>query len=325
MESTAHAPGRGEPFDHAALFYRDARAYLAATVPFLRRGLAAGEPVAAVLPAPRLKLLTEALGADAARVRLLDMREVGRNPGRIIPGVLRAFADAHPGAPWVRIIGEPVWAGRTDTEYPACAAHEALINKAFAGRNVSILCPYDASALDPEALADAAATHPVVWERGTRRTSADYAPERVVDACNRPLPEPAAPVATARFAAEHLELVRHFTTTHARRAGVQEERLPEIEMIVGELSANSVRHGGGSGTVRVWHEEGHFVCEVSDAGQITDPLAGRLPAPLTRPGGHGLLVVHHLSDLVRVHTGPGSTTTRAYIRLPWPSSPSKPA
>ena len=25
----------------------------------------------------------------------LDMREAGRNPGRIIPGVLRAFADAH--------------------------------------------------------------------------------------------------------------------------------------------------------------------------------------------------------------------------------------
>ena len=64
------------------------------------------------------------------------MAEAGRNPGRILPAVLHAFADDHPRAR-VRIVGEPVWAGRTPVEYPACAQHEALINGSLAGRDVT--------------------------------------------------------------------------------------------------------------------------------------------------------------------------------------------
>lgn len=119
------------------------------TVPFIRDGLAAGEPVAVAVPGPNLRLIVAELGTDAEQVRLLDMTQVGRNPGRIIPGVLRAFADAHPGER-VRIIGEPIWVGRTGTEYPACAQHEALINLAFTGQPVTILCPYDADTLDTQ-------------------------------------------------------------------------------------------------------------------------------------------------------------------------------
>ncbi|OXM59002.1 MEDS domain-containing protein, partial [Amycolatopsis vastitatis] len=93
----------------------------------------------------------------AEHVRLLDMTAAGRNPGRIIPGVLRAFADTH-AEQAVRIIGEPIWPARTDDEYPACVQHEALINHAFTGRDVTILCPYDTQNLAPEVLADAEAT-----------------------------------------------------------------------------------------------------------------------------------------------------------------------
>ena len=98
-----------DPFDHPALFYRDEQEYLAGTLPFITEGLAAGTPVAVAVPTANLALLRDELGRDAERVRLLDMTEVGRNPGRIIPGVLRAFADAHPGR-HVRIIGEHLWA-----------------------------------------------------------------------------------------------------------------------------------------------------------------------------------------------------------------------
>ena len=98
-------------------------------------------------PAPRLRLLHDALGADAERVQLLDMTVAGRNPGRIIAEVLLATAAAHPDR-HVRIIGEPIWPGRSEIEYPACVQHEALINLAFRGRRATILCPYDVAGLD---------------------------------------------------------------------------------------------------------------------------------------------------------------------------------
>ena len=55
-----------------------------------------------------------------------------------------------------------------------------------------------------------------------------------------------------------------------------------------------------------------LVVEVADAGRLDDPLAGRRPAPPHQLGGRGLLMVHHLADLVRTTTGPGGTTTRTY-------------
>ncbi len=129
------APG---PFLHSALFYRDDEEYLVSAVPFVRAGRARANPSRWRSP-PRLDLLRDALGAASREVSWLDMAEAGRNPGRIIPGVLRHFADRH-GGKQVRIVGEPVWPGRTAAEYPACVQHEALINLAFAGGGAAILC-----------------------------------------------------------------------------------------------------------------------------------------------------------------------------------------
>ncbi|MFD0327573.1 anti-sigma factor RsbA family regulatory protein [Streptacidiphilus monticola] len=170
---TGTAPVQG--FVHPALFYEGQDAYLAGTVPFLRQGLAAGEPAAVAAPPAQLGWLRRALGADAERVVLIDMTDAGRNPGRIIPQVLRGFADAHP-ASRVRIIGEPIWPGRTTLEYPACVQHEALINAAFADREVTILCPYDTAGLDADALDDALTTHPVVIDDKGEWASDRYDP-----------------------------------------------------------------------------------------------------------------------------------------------------
>ncbi|MFD0689392.1 sensor histidine kinase [Actinomadura fibrosa] len=301
------------PFVHPALFYSGDDEYLAGTVPFVREGRAAGEPVAVAVPGPRLGVLREAMGADAADVTWLDMSEAGRNPGRIIPGVLRAFADRHTTGR-VRIIGEPIWPGRSATEYPACAQHEALINLAFADRAVAILCPYDVAGLAPEVIADARATHPVLIDRDGERPSGDYAPLRVIDDHNRPLPEPPE-AARMTFDLDGLPLVREFACDQAARHGLGAAAAGDLEIAVNELAANSCLHGGGSGTIRMWAEDGHVVCEISDAGTITDPLAGRRPAALSPYGGRGILLVNHLADLVRTHTGPDGTAIRVYMRI----------
>ncbi|MEQ0559712.1 sensor histidine kinase [Amycolatopsis sp. NEAU-NG30] len=300
-----------DPFVHPALFYRGDAEYLAGTVPFVWGGLAADEPVAVAVPGDNLTLLRRELGDDAGRVHLLDMTEAGRNPGRIIPGVLRAFADSHPDRP-VRIIGEPIWAARSAVEYPACVQHEALINHAFTGRDVTILCPYDVDALAAEIVADAEATHPVLIDGAGRRASTAYAPDKVIARYNEPLPE--LPGAFELKDTTDLAAARALAHVRAAATGLSPDRVADVEVVVTELLSNSVEHGSGTGTVRLWTGDGEFACEVHDRGRLTDPLAGRRPAGPYQTRGRGLLLVNHLADLVRLHTGDHGTTFRAYFR-----------
>jgi anti-sigma regulatory factor (Ser/Thr protein kinase) len=314
MTATVRATGRGGGFVHPALFYSGAAEYLAGTVPFVRAGLAAGEPVAVAVPPDNLAILAGGLGAAAGEVRFFDMAQVGRNPGRIIPGVLRAFADEHPHGR-VRIIGEPIWPGRTDLEYPACAQHEALINHAFASRDATILCPYDVAGLDPLAVQEATATHPVLIARDREWISQDYFPDDVVARYNCPLPEPPADAPAQRFAINSLAALRRFVVAQATRHGLGGERRDDLELMAGELTSNAVRHGGGSGVLRIWAEPAGLACEVTSGGRIENPLSGRLPVSVDEDHGRGLLLVNHLADLVRVYTGPDGTTVRMYLAL----------
>ncbi|MFJ7338253.1 anti-sigma factor RsbA family regulatory protein [Streptomyces sp. NPDC101110] len=301
-------------FAHPALFYRDEEEYLGGTLPFVHDGLEAGEPVAVAVPGKNLALIRDALGDAAASVRLLDMREAGRNPGRIIPGVLLAFADAQPAGRRVRIVGEPVWAGRSATEYPACAQHEALINAAFRGRAATIMCPYDVAQLPEHVVADAYATHPAVIHPGSRtaQDSAAYAPEDVVVRYNEPLP-PVPEALTFAFESDSLPHARHVAVGEGARLGLVGVKLDDLALATAELTTNSVVHGGGSGVLRVWSEAGYVVCEVRDDGLLGDALAGRRPVPRDQRGGRGILLVNLIADLVRVHRGDDGTTVRCWF------------
>lgn len=310
----AHPSTAEDPFDHPALFYSGPDEYLAGTVPFIEEGLSADEPVAVAVPERNLSPLRDALGSSAEGVHMLDMTEVGANPGRIIPGVLRAFADAHPDRR-VRIIGEPIWPGRSEIEYPACAQHEALINFAFTGRAVTILCPYDTDGLHPQVIDDARATHPVLVDRDGRRRSDKYDPGRIVGDHNQPLSRPPQSAVERVVDRAALDGVRRFLAAYGRESGLADDRIVDLEIAATELLTNSVHHGGGTGTLRVWTDGQQLICEVSDTGHITDPLAGRRPPGADFSQGHGLLLVNHIVDLVRIHTGPLGTTVRIHLWL----------
>src|SRR5690242_4103219 len=110
-------------FVHEGLYYGSLDEYLPALTAFVREGLRLDESVLVAVPEPRLGPLRTELGIDAERVRFINMAEAGRNPNRIIPFVLRAFVDEH--APRrVRIIGEPIFVGRTPDEIGPCVQHE---------------------------------------------------------------------------------------------------------------------------------------------------------------------------------------------------------
>lgn len=310
--ATAPSP---EGFVHEGFFYSGAAEYLAGTVPFVLDGLRAGEAVAVAVPGPNLARIADALGPAAGGVQLLDMTEAGRNPGRIIGSVLTRFLDTHPGRR-ARIIDEPVWAGRSPDEYPACVQHEALVNVAFVGREATILCPYDAGRLDPVALLDATRTHPILLEGDRCRASRQYAdPVHLAARYDTPLAPPGGEPDVMVFdAGIGTRGVRRFVHEYAERAGLPSARIRDLRAAVHELTLNTLVHTGRPGILSVWTEDGCLVCEVQDSGAITDPLAGRR-APAPYDGFSGLFLVHALCDLVRTHLTGYGTTVRMYFRL----------
>jgi hypothetical protein len=74
-----------EVFEHEAFLYADGEEFLAGVVPFLREGVAAGEPALVVVDADKIDRLRSRLNGDAHAVHFADMAEVGRNPAGIIP------------------------------------------------------------------------------------------------------------------------------------------------------------------------------------------------------------------------------------------------
>ncbi len=305
---------------HEALFYRDPPSLSAALLPRFADAFADGEAVVVVVRRSRAELLQGALGSDAGRVRWLDMAREGRNPTRLIPSVLGRFADEYPHRR-VLVVGEPMWSERPHADYPAVVAHEALINVAFAGRELTVICPYEVSTLAPHVLQDAARTHPTVVTREDTWTSLSYGdPVEVARSFLSDLPEPEGVPERLTFGAHELAHVRELVYAHAVLAGLASSRRDDLVLAVNEVATNTQVHAGGPGVLRVWREAGRLVCEVSDHGQVSDPLIGRHPAsPTSRSsqpaGGRGLLLVNELCDLVEIATmtgtmsGPMSGTT----------------
>jgi anti-sigma regulatory factor (Ser/Thr protein kinase) len=304
--------GGRDPFVHEALIYRDSASYLDGTMPFIYSALAADEPVMVAVPQSNVDLLRERLGAFGEGVRFYDMTAAGRNPGRIIPWVLTRFIEEHAGRP-VRIIGEPIWAGRSSDEYPVCAQHEAMINMACHGRDATILCPYDANTLASGVIADAEQTHPIMVDAGRRYPSRRFDPHQIIREYNRPLCEPPLDATVFSFEAPDLAKVRRVVAEQSEVAGLDEDRTDDVTRAVNEVATNSIMHGGGSGTLRTWVTDDRIVCEIRDFGTIGNPLAGRLRPPPSSESGRGLVLVHYLCDLVQTYTCSTGTTTRLHI------------
>ena len=104
--------------------------------------------------------------------------------------------------------------------------------------------------------------------------------------------------------------VRMIVTRHAADAAIDSGRTQDLAAAVTELATNSVRYGGGHGTLRTWREADALVCEVADQGQIKDPLVGRRMPPLTAEGGRGVWLVNQLADLVQLRSTSEGTTVR---------------
>jgi anti-sigma regulatory factor (Ser/Thr protein kinase) len=298
---------------HEALLYEGLDQFVAGTTTFIAEGLDAGELMLVAVPEPRLTALRDALGDTGRQVDFLDMGRLGGNPARIIPAV-QALMDAHPGR-GVRWIGEPVWLGRRSCERVEGERHEALLNLAFHDAPVSVLCPYDTSALDARVLAGVQRTHPVLRTCDRRHRNLLFEdPAAVAAAADHPL-APAPPTAGEIPITPDLWALRHFVGVRATAAGLSGRRLDDLLLAANEGAANTLVHDAGPGVLRIWEDDGDVVCEIADRGQLTDPLVGRRAPDPEQLGGRGLWLINQLCDLVQLRSGPGGLRLRLHMRL----------
>jgi anti-sigma regulatory factor (Ser/Thr protein kinase) len=304
-------------FRHDAVFYAGEPGFLPAVLPFVAGAVERDEPVlVAILPA-REEALRGGLGHAAARVEFVDMESAGRNPARIIP-VWNDFVARHAaGGKALNGVGEPIWAERTTEEIAECQRHESLLNLAFArAGSFALICPYDETGLAADVLAAARESHPHVIEDGKRGASSCYhGLAEIAESDRRPLPAAPEQVRTQAFSAEALATVRHEVEAWACAQGLERSRAADLALAVHEAAVNSILHGGGRGVLRSWRAGDATVCEIADAGELHDPLAGRsLPEPGSC-GGRGLWLINHLCDLVQIRATAAGMVIRMQQRL----------
>lgn len=314
--SDAH-PTELDRFRHHALFYSGWPEFIQGTIPFIQDGLAAGEPVLVVESREKIDAIRAALDQDADRAFFADMSVVGANPACIIPA-WRDFVNRH-GVPGksMRGIGEPIWSTRGADELVECQRHESLLNVAFGhGRPWLLLCPYDTSMLDAAVIDEARRSHEFVVVAGSVQGSEQF---RGIEACaapfSVPLPSPPAPLDEIVFGKDGLRRARKLVRRRAIAAGLNEARASAFSVATNEVATNSVVHGGGEGTLRIWEDAGRVICEVLNRGTFDLPLVDReIPGP-DRSSPRGLWLANQLCDLVQIRSFEGATTVRLHMRL----------
>jgi anti-sigma regulatory factor (Ser/Thr protein kinase) len=282
--------------------------YLAGLWDFVQAGLSAREPVLLAVPASRLPADWNLPGGGAAG-RSVDVTELGRNPARLMPEI-RAFADEHPGE-HVRVVCDLAWAGRSAAELGEVARYEAMVDRAFAAAPVTMLCPYDSAGLPAAAISAACVSHRWVRQDGREHDSAEY--RRATDAGRSVPPLSVPPGASVLSYRSDLRPVRALVAAEADRAGLSGARRTDLVIAASEVAANTLKHTGRVGLVRVWVTSDEILCQFDDSGHIEDPLAGYGRNPGDEPGGHGLWLVNQVCDLAEIRTTELGTTIRLHM------------
>lgn len=304
-------------FRHDALFYEGMDGFLRAVVPFVREAVQANEPILVAVAPEKIERMKAALIGDATGVRFANMDELGHNPARIIPAWRDFVAENRGGSAFFRGVGEPIWPGRTEAELAECHLHEALVNVAFDGGPAWwLVCPYDTSALHPDVVLEARRTHPRVIADEVEQPAAGPSAGSVAGRFDASLPEPPPSADRVPFDLHSLSAVRHFLAERARRAALDPARTEDLVLAVNEAASNSVRHGGGSGTLFVWEDGKVLLSELRDGGHIDDPLVGRETPTLEQLRGRGVWLANQLCDLVQVRSTSDGVAVRLHMVIP---------
>lgn len=290
---------------HMVYPYAGAQQYLDGTVAYIDQARAAGAAVVIAAPDERRDALTSRIGADDAVTFLETDKVIGRNPARLL-SAWRDRVDEHADGRVVHGINDSARAG-ADARYSGEARYtEWLLNQAFAESAAwSLLCPVDTvdhAAPEVEALTRC---HPLLWDGTAHTANSDYltGPYTFEE-----LPASPAGADDLSYRFETLSMLRSAITAFAHRHGLPDVRVSDLILAASEVATNSIRYGGGHGSLRMWHDGDALALEFHDDGVIDDPLAGRLRPPTNQFGGRGLWFVNQLCDLVQLRSEPGRGT-----------------
>jgi anti-sigma regulatory factor (Ser/Thr protein kinase) len=125
-------------------------------------------------------------------------------------------------------------------------------------------------------------------------------------------------VLAAPFDRGRVSAVRREVGAAALRCGLPAERADVFLVAVNEIMTNAVRHGGGSGELRLW-QDGDLVCEVHDRGDgfAASTYLQRTEAPNpSSTGGMGLWLARQTSDRLAIESTSAGTTVRVSAARP---------
>ena len=163
-------------------------------------------------------------------------------------------------------------------------------------------------------------SHSHVLHRGRVEASRRF--ELEPDCLSGELRPPAARPEVLEFGISGLSEVRSRVARAAQRAGLDPRGVADLVTAASELAANSVMHGGGTGTLRLWSEGDDLLVEVEDRGLIDEPLVGRLRPTISQEGGRGLWLANQLCDLVQIRSSERGTKVRLHIFFARDGAPS---
>ncbi|WP_436756731.1 anti-sigma factor RsbA family regulatory protein [Streptosporangium sp. V21-05] len=299
---------------HQAAVYDSDGRFLAMALPFVRDGLAKGDPVMVATTSANLELLGGALGRDGRLVDYAETAFLGRRTVERATAFHRYWQRRGPEAPrggHVRILAEPVWAGRAPADVRAWQRMESGLNLLLRATNVWMICPYDERTADPGVVAAARRTHPTLSEDGVSMTSCpEYAdPAGFIGECDSfPPLEPPGDSAAARV--ETLHALRLFVTGHASFMGLSHDRAKLLSVAAYEVAALL----GPPVTVRMWERLGAITCHVDRrGGRVADPVAGFLPPGSVAGPGDGLWIARQLCDRLDIHNDQGGCVIQLHV------------
>lgn len=176
---------------------------------------------------------------------------------------------------------------------------------------------------------------------------------RAVDAPQPTEPPDLPPILDQSFDGGALYALRSAVEAHAVAVGMPQGRAEDVVICVHELATNVIRHGAGTGRLRVWRLSGRLRCQVDDDGApsatrdepalVGDGVGSTLDGPGPGPEsvsdggrggaepsggdpadrwpyrrGHGLWLIRCAADGFSVRTGPDGTRAVLTFAVPEP-------